>query len=108
MDNPLLAFLEESNAAIESLSKQCADVEQEISSDAVPSQAIEATDAKTVPSEGILLLSGCVDWDCMTSAKPVSYEIPHVIQLPHPVSRVYSTSSSCKLLYILIFITKFR
>lgn len=43
---------------------------------------------------GDLLITGCNDWENMTGAKPNGYDIPHLIRLKSPVSKVYSSSSS--------------
>jgi Regulator of chromosome condensation (RCC1) repeat len=52
---------------------------------------------ETTPTYGDLLITGCNDWDNMTSREASGLEVPHLIRLKAPVSRVFSSSSSCHL-----------
>ena len=50
----------------------------------------------TPPSiPGNLLLACCNDWDNTTSKKPEGLESPHLLDLGCPVSKCFSSSSSC-------------
>lgn len=99
--DPLKAFLEEAesstmigSAAVSEQTESTA-VEAPANQEEVKEEAVTAP----VPAKqyGDLLISGCNDWDSMTSSKPFGLEVPHLIRLKAPVSRVFSSSSSCHL-----------
>ena len=97
--NPFSTFLEEAGAAIcdDPSGKQDENLREDVSpiTKATSTTEISPSLSQTVPTSGDLLITGCNDWDGMTGSKPIGYDIPHLIRLKAPVSRVFSSSSSC-------------
>ena len=90
--NPLTAFLEEAEETL-------------VPSLAHSSAQVEDTECVTGDSDkvrtGYLLLTGCNDWESMTSQKPLGLDSPHLIKLKSPVANVFSSSNSAHFFLVL-------
>ena len=69
------------------------------SSESLPSQTNEKNNESD--QSGTLVITACIDWENATSKKAYGLDVPHTIDLGHPVSKVFSSSTSFHLFILL-------